>query len=132
MKPVEISLQTYRFIYFIITVSICMSKIDLEHDISPRCFWYTNSEIGIFLKKIRGWVILIIFLVKKTSCACSDGSGLKRFSHWKGSPVISFFYLNHSWVQGVAVSAFLIVDNSNVSLAKNFGLHRRLSGKPIM
>ena len=70
----------------------------------------------------------MVILLKITSGACLDGSGLKLIFHWKTHSLISFKSLLRL---SVVVSDFLTVEKRGVSSANNLWLHCRLLDKSL-
>ena len=111
-------------------VLIWMSKDNFEFKCRPKCFWELALLSGILFKNIRGWIFLVGFLLKVTSCACFVGSGLKHIFHWKAH---LFIFSGLLFRLLAVLLGTLVVENRDVSsAAKKLGLQWRLSDKSLM
>ena len=77
-------------IIFLNTIFRCSSNINLESDITSRCFWDDDWETLVLLKTNGGWNISFALQLKINSWAYLVGSGLKLIFLLKG-PVIYYF-----------------------------------------
>ena len=70
-----------------------MPNVKLESNLSLEYFWNSTRKKGTLLKTILGWLTLVVFLLKITSCTCFEVSELKLIFHRKAHLLISFKWL---------------------------------------
>ena len=63
-------------------------NINFESKTNPKCFWAGQRLKGLLLNVIDGWGTVFNFLLKITSWAGLDGSGLKLIFHLKAHSLI--------------------------------------------
>ena len=65
-----------------------MLNVNFESKTNPKCFWAGHRLNGLLLNVIDGWGTVFNFILKITSWAGLDESGLKLILHLKAHSLI--------------------------------------------
>ena len=103
-------------------------KSNMVFKIVPWFSWNATCLIGLLLKWLEGWILILCLREKMTSWACSLGSGLKLIFYWN-SQLLVFPRLLFKWFAQVLISHTL--EKREVSSAKDLAFVKRSSERTL-
>ena len=111
------------------TIFRCLSNINFESSITPKCFWDDDWETQVLLNTNGDWYISFALWLKMTIWTCLVESGMKFILRWKAQLFIISMFLLRSFAD---VWVTCTNDNKEVSSANSFVLVVRHSTRSLI
>ena len=118
-----------QFYLFFNTDFKCLSKLNFESNIIPKCLWIAVTLTMLLLNIRPVWFLCEVLWLNMVSWACFFGSELKLIFHCRAHS----FILKRSLFNRLTESVILwITENSNLSSAKSLTFDFKPTGKSSM